>query len=73
MSCQELLFTPPRGIPFESRLVFTLGWKLLELVSHLEFEAGPRLADCCYEAQTIINQIYLFHFYVFTGGPLRAT
>ena len=31
--------------PFESRLVLALGYKHLELASHIKLETGPRLAD----------------------------
>ena len=33
--------TQTQGIPFESHLIFALGYKLSVLVSHLEFERDP--------------------------------
>ena len=37
--------TQPQRIPFDSCLLFAIGYKLLKLVSHLKLEAGPRFAD----------------------------
>ena len=39
--------TRPQGIPFETRLVFALGYKLLVLVSHIELKSEPQFADTC--------------------------
>ena len=45
----------PQGIPFESLLVFTLGYKLLVLVSSLGLKAGPRLADTWFSSSEKYN------------------
>ena len=60
--------TQPQRIPFETRQVFTLGYKLLMLVSHLKVKLGPRFANtwfleknlsfyCYFEIQSTETQL----------------